>query len=132
MSNGHGIHSPFAYKFVLNVLRERYPYYIYNTLSEIRQSAIDEAKKHARHPRIISIKNAKLIFRVTNYFNPMHILQIGTSYGVSSASMLEVSSQSRLILCEPNIKEYTPTERILSKYGDRIELHDNIAQALVC
>ena len=33
-SRGFGIHSPFAYDFVVNVLRERYMYYAYNLIKE--------------------------------------------------------------------------------------------------
>ncbi|MDE7397617.1 MAG: hypothetical protein K2M98_07820, partial [Muribaculum sp.] len=31
-SRGFGIHSPFAFEFVLNVLRDRHPFYAYEEL----------------------------------------------------------------------------------------------------
>ncbi|MBQ7941509.1 MAG: hypothetical protein IJ328_03755 [Muribaculaceae bacterium] len=119
-SKGHGIHSPFAFGFTLNVLRERLPYYAYDDIAELRRLAVSRTKYLWRHPRIISFKNAKLIFRVTNYFNPAVILQIGTNYGISSASMLAVSSKSELYLCEPSISEYPVTHEILSHFGNKI------------
>ena len=98
-SKGFGIHSPFAFKFVLNVLRERMPYYAYEEISHLRSIAASHAKGMFKRKRIISFKSAKMLFRITNYFNPSHILQLGTSYGVSSASMLAVSPDIQLFLC---------------------------------
>ena len=58
---GFGIHSPFAFSFVLKVLRERLPYYSYARLEALRAMVISRTRHHLRHPRIISSKNAKLI-----------------------------------------------------------------------
>lgn len=118
---GFGIHSPFAFRFVLKVLRERNPYYAYAHLDALRSLVIARTRHHLRHPRIISIKNAKIIFRVTNYFNPGTVLQIGTSYGISSASIMSVSSKSRLYLCEARLAEYPVTTDVLADYRSRIE-----------
>lgn len=119
-SKGFGIHSPFAFRFVLNVLRERLPYYAYEDIAEIRQIAIDCTHKFWRHQRIISYKNAKLIFRVTNHFNPSAVLQIGTSYGVSCACSLLVSKELELYLCEASIEQYPVTQQILSRFNNTI------------
>lgn len=119
-SKGHGIHSPFAFGFVLNVLRCRLPYYAYDDIENMRSLAISRTKSFWRHPRIISLKNAKLLFRIVNYFNPSEILQLGTNYGVSSASMLTVSSGIELYLCEANINEYPVTQEILSGLGNKV------------
>lgn len=129
-SKGFGIHSPFAFHFVLNVLRERLPYYAYEDIAEIRQLAIDQTHNFWRHPRIISFKNAKLIFRITNYFNPARILQIGTNYGVSSACMLAVSSKSQLYLCEANVTEYPVTQPILSRFSNTIHHFRTFADSI--
>lgn len=119
-SKGHGIHSPFAFSFVLNVLRCRLPYYAYDDIENMRSLAISRTKSFWRHPKIISLKNAKLLFRIVNYFNPSEILQLGTNYGVSSASMLAVSSGIELYLCEANINEYPVTQEILSGLGNKV------------
>ena len=77
-SAGFGIHSPHAFNFVTNVLRGRLPYYAYDDIAALRQAVIKESASRWPHPRIISFKNAKLLFRVVNHFNPMEMLQIGT------------------------------------------------------
>lgn len=119
-SKGHGIHSPFAFSFTLNVLRERLPYYAYEDIRLLRKSVVEQTRRFWRHPRIMSYKNAKLLFRVVNHFNPMEILQIGTNYGFSSACMLAVSSKIKLHLCEPHINEYPVTQDILSHFGNTV------------
>ena len=121
-SRGFGIHSPFAFKFVLNVLRERLPYYAYEDFKELRKTISQHSNGIFKRRRIISHKNAKLLFRITNYFNPAHILQIGTSYGLSSASMLAVSSKTELYLCKPDANEFPATHDILSHYGNTVKL----------
>lgn len=51
---GFGIHSPFAYRFITGVLAQPLPYYGYADISS--------------DPRI------RLVFRVTAYFGPQHVL----------------------------------------------------------
>lgn len=129
-SKGFGIHSPFAFGFVLTVLRERNPYYCYTGLHELRRMVIDRTSRHFRHPRVISFKSAKMIFRITNHFNPALILQIGTSYGVSTASMLTVSGQSRLVLCEARLGEFPVTHDVLERYRNRISHFRDVGAAI--
>ena len=98
-SKGFGIHSPFAFSFVLRVLREKCAYYAYSDIEERRRLAIRlVAEEEGEHPRIISQKNAKMLFRIACYFNPSNMVQIGTSYGVSTTAVLDVSSTSKLVI----------------------------------
>lgn len=128
-SKGFGLHSPFAFSFARSVLRERSPYYCYERLGQLRRMVIDRTRHHLRHPRVISLKSAKMVFRVTNHFNPGEILQIGTSYGVSSASMLMVSSRSHLTLFEPRLGEFPVTRDVLSEFGPRVTHCASLAEA---
>lgn len=129
-SNGFGIHSPFAFKFVLNVLRERLPYYSYSEIDALRKKILTEAKAYSRHTRIMSKKNAKMVFRVVNYFNPDNILQIGSNYGMSSACMLMVSSHSHLTLYEPQIADLKVLADVIAPYGERISMKTDMAEAI--
>lgn len=97
-SLGFGVHSPFAFSFIRGVLAEKSPYYAYERLAKARRLSLDMANNKGRHRRVISLKSAKLLFRVTCRFNPAFILQCGASYGVSSVAMLEVDSSSRLMV----------------------------------
>ena len=91
-SHGFGIHSPFAYNFVVDVIRQRHPYYAYDVLEQMRRQIAPDKPKG----ELMTLKNAKLLFRIANHFNPRHILQIGSSYGLSAAATLLPDHRSRL------------------------------------
>ncbi len=119
-SKGHGIHSPFAYNFVRFVLREKSPYYCYDDMEDMRQAVIDSLRDVKKHPRVISFKGMKMLFRITNFFNPQCIMQVGTCYGMTAATMLNVSSQSRLWLYEPHLDAYPVIGNVLAPYLDSV------------
>lgn len=56
-SYGFGVHSPFAYKFIKCVLREKYPYYCFD--NEVRT------------------RSERCLFRVANYFQPARVELLG-------------------------------------------------------
>ena len=130
-SHGYGIHSPFAFRFVLDVLCERLPYYSYGYINDLRQAVVETVRTGFwRHPRVISAKNARMLFRITNYFNPSCVLQVGTSYGVSCACMMAVNSRSRLWLYEPHLDAYPVVARVLAPYLERVATHDDLPHAI--
>ena len=61
-SKGYGIHSPFAFRFVLKVLRERSGYYAYQTIRDGRNLALVRMVEEGISSRkVLSNKNARLI-----------------------------------------------------------------------
>lgn len=99
---GFGIHSPFAFHFVLRVLKERAAYYFYDDIDECRQLAsAGRSRMKGRKRPLVSRKNARLLFRIVNCFQPSAVLAFGSSYGVSSRVILGVSRKTHLWLCEP-------------------------------
>ncbi len=102
-SKGFGIHSPFAFRFVQRVLSERAGYYAYEDIDFRRNQAKIMARESGKkHPRIISAKNARMLLRITAFFNPHVIMQVGTSYGVSTTAILDVDSRSHLVIYPGN------------------------------
>lgn len=112
------------------VLREKSPYYCYEEMVELRQAVIDTLRDVKRHPRVISLKELKMLFRIANHFNPQHIMQVGTCYGMTASSMLDVSSQSCLWLYEPHLSDFPVVTQVLAPYLDSIECYDNLEVAL--
>ena len=75
-SGGFGIHSPYAYQFVRNVWRQPLPYYAYGDLGLLIDTIQDgTTRQQRREMDLIDEREARLLFRVTNFFNPQRILQ---------------------------------------------------------
>lgn len=129
-SKGFGIHSPFAFNFVLNVLREKAAYYAYADIRERRNRARHTKRLlQMRKPKMISEKSARMTFRVANYFNPQAILQLGTNYGVSAYSSLRVSSTSRMWLANCPSGPAAALA-LLQDMIDRIDVSDTCMEAI--
>lgn len=121
-SHGFGIHSPFAYNFVVDVIHQQLPYYAYDALEQMRRQIAPRKFKG----ELMSLKNAKLLFRIANHFNPKHILQIGSSYGLSAAATLLPNRSSHLWLHEPDSALHTKLDTTLHPFASRITFDDSI------
>lgn len=120
-SKGFGIHSPFAFAFVLRVLREQLDYYAYSDIGERRRLAGSLARNvEGKRPKLISMKSAKMLFRIACYFQPEVMLQIGTSYGVSTTALLDVSSASRMVIYKGNEAHEAVYDAVTRRYSGRI------------
>lgn len=102
-SRGFGIHSPFAYSFVRDTLCCRHlHYYAYEQLAWLRQVALDMARGRARHPRVMSVKTARMLHRVAVRSGARDFLQIGSHFGLSTAALLMADSRACLTLYNPS------------------------------
>ena len=63
-SKGFGIHSPFMFDFITNVVNEKNPYYSYKEIENRAQSNKEE-------------KYLKLIYRIINYYKIKNVLFLG-------------------------------------------------------
>jgi hypothetical protein len=129
-SKGFGIHSPFAYTFVLRVLREQMGYYAYSDIKTRRNIAGKLAQKvEGKRPKLISMKSAKMLFRIACYFHPERMLQIGTSYGVSTTAMLDVSSTSQLLIYKGVAAHDDVYNSVTGRYRERITACSTLSEA---
>lgn len=118
---GHGIHSPFIFDFVTNVLNDRRHFYSYETIEALRsqllsdktilsiedfgagstggttkQRTISSIARHAAKSK----KLCRLLFRIVHHYQPKTILELGTSLGISSAYMASAAHDAKLITIE--------------------------------
>ena len=130
-SGGFGIHSPFAYQFVRNVWRQRLPYYAYSGIYQLIDTVkTGTTRQQRRGMDLIGKTEARLLFRVTNFFNPRHILQVGAATGIESVTMLEVSRECRLYLYEPQFEHKPLAVRVLQSQMDRVGCYDDLKVAI--
>jgi predicted O-methyltransferase YrrM len=118
---GHGIHSPFVFDFVKNVLNDKKTYPAYKPIESLRKkmlvnatvievedfgagSTVIKTKK-----RIVSAiaasslkpkKYAQLLYRMVKYYKPETILELGTSFGITTAYLASANETSTIFTCE--------------------------------
>lgn len=74
--NGHGIHSPFVFSLINDVIEEKRSYYAYSDIADFIWQTAGKTDRKA--------KINKLLFRLVNRFKPSTILEIGTGNGIST------------------------------------------------
>lgn len=100
---GYGVHSPFAFDFITNVVYEKTPYYAYKTLAQ------EEKKLPALRRRRgagESLKVKRLLFRLVNRTQPTFIVDAGVPSAASlylraakpGADCVEATDLSELFL----------------------------------
>ena len=67
-----------------------------------------------------------MLFRLANFFNPRHMLQVGAATGIESVAMLEVSRNSRLYLFDLQLEQKALAVRVLQSQLDRIACYDDL------
>jgi predicted O-methyltransferase YrrM len=119
--NKHGVHSPFVFNLVTKCFYDKKKYPEYSILKNYRNSLLQSKStidvsdfgagsrvfksntrainKIARNAGI-SKKRAELLFRITNYFQPESILEIGTSLGLATSALSLGNIKSKITTIE--------------------------------
>ncbi len=122
---GHGIHSPFVFDFVRNVMNDRSGYPAYSRIETLRQRLLkdqtildvedmgaggastgssdtirrrtiaDIARRAAKSPGM-----GQLFFRIVRHYRPHTMLELGTSLGLSSAYLASGDAGAKLLTIE--------------------------------
>jgi len=120
---GHGVHSPFVFNLITKVIEEKSPYYTFHEIELLRKRLSFKEERITypdRHHKgklrtrsiarivaqeAINPKHGALLFRLTNYFKPEHILQIGPSMGLSALYLSSYRTGVNCIALE-HVKEF--------------------------
>ena len=114
---GHGIHSPFVFELVTQVLRDRAGYPAYGAVEMLRTSllkdhtlltvqdfgagvsssrSVSSIATSALKPR----KFGQLFFRIARHYRPRTILELGTSLGVTTSYLALGAPAASVVTCE--------------------------------
>ena len=119
-----------SFLFVREVWRQPQAYYAYAGIHALIETVKDGTTRQQRlEMDLIGEREARLLFRVTNFFNPRRILQVGAATGIESVAMLEVSHDTRLYLYDPQLEQKALAVRVLQSQLDRVECYDDIKVA---
>ena len=138
---GDGVHSPFVFCLINNVLREKNAYYAYQRLEKIRNTLLyndteiemldfgtgASGKRNISDIACKSLKSrkyAQLLFRLVNETKPQTILELGTSLGLTTMYLAASNAHSRCITLEgcPKTAEFAKNSFIKNKFTN-IETH---------
>lgn len=136
--NEHGVHSPFVFSLVTKCFYDKKNYAEYSILKNYRKTllsnkdtvevndfgagsrvfksntrAINQIAQHAG----ISGKRAELLFRITNYFQPSTILEIGTSLGLATSALSLGNKKAKITTLEGCPNTLAVAEKQFEKFG---------------
>ncbi|MFC4230868.1 hypothetical protein ACFOW1_03125 [Parasediminibacterium paludis] len=101
---GHGIHSPFVFKFVVDVLNDERYFYAFETIESIVNTDLNDKKFN------------RLLFRIANYYQPNNILVIDETLGITTSYVALANtnaSVSSYFFHEKNIEK---VKTVMSKF----------------
>jgi predicted O-methyltransferase YrrM len=119
--NGHGVHSPFVFDFITNVLKDKKEYSSYSKMESVRKELLvnnirieiedfgagssvmksnKRAVKNIAKTSLKPKKYAQLLYRIIQYYKPATIVELGTSLGITTAYLASGNSQSKVYTCE--------------------------------
>ncbi|HEX4877313.1 MAG TPA: class I SAM-dependent methyltransferase [Chitinophagaceae bacterium] len=118
---GHGIHSPFVFEFITRVMNDEEYYAEYKKGEALREHFLRDKNEitvqdfgagsailHNKNRSIRSIaksaakprKYAQLLFRMARYYQPEHILELGTSLGITTNYLSLARPAGKIITME--------------------------------
>jgi predicted O-methyltransferase YrrM len=118
---GHGVHSPFVFDFIKNVLNDKGKYYCYQSVEAARKSLQhDETEleiqdfgagsrvNSSQRRKVSSIarsalkpaRYSQLLFRMVNHYQPATIIELGTSLGITTAYLASGNTKATVLTME--------------------------------
>lgn len=104
---GFGVHSPFAFAIITEVIEEKNPYYAYSAINRVYTNSSP-----------ISFKVASLMLRLANRFKARKILEIKCDGGYTALPLVLVDSRNEILSLADNFSAKAASMR-LGAFGQR-------------
>ena len=121
----YNIHSPFVHSFIDKIVDDKQQYYNYLPIEQLRGILLNENQKlkvkdfgagsNFHQSKEVSLSKltkyvqsskskGQLLFRISNYFQPERILELGTSLGLSTAYLAAANKKTKVVTVEADSK----------------------------
>lgn len=118
---GHGTHSPFVFDFIIHVLNDKKKYDCFSKIELLRKALLKndttiEVEDFGAGSAVIPFKNrvvkniaasslkkkkyAQLLFRIAKYYQSKTIIELGTSFGITSCYLASANRSSKIFTFE--------------------------------
>lgn len=113
-SKGHGVHSPFAFDVITNVIHSPHSFHAFSDIREtVSQNGFD--------PDSITGFN-RLSFRLVHHFQAKNILEINSGNGINTLFLTAPSSRIRCRCLEEDGEKVAVAERLQRQTGRKWEM----------
>lgn len=120
-ANGHGVHSPFVFQFIKFVKNDKTKYECYENIEAIRKQLLQNNttievqdfgagstvlkynKRVVSKMAASSLKPkrfAQLLYRMVNFYKPKTIVELGTSFGVTTSYLASGNAEAQVYTFE--------------------------------
>lgn len=116
-TKGHGVHSPYLYRFTNNVLYDSHHFYFFNRIEQRRTELLQshqiidkldfgsgKSKQLAvgaiTRKSLCTTRKGRLLARISCHFKCQKILELGTSFGISTSYLSAPCFESQCITLE--------------------------------
>lgn len=142
--NAHGVHSPFVFEFINDVLKDKRHYYAFDEIKKLRaemyanQTLLNvedfgagSHKQNFKQRKVCDIartagrneKFGQLLFRIIQKYKPLQIVELGTSMGLGTAYIALANQEAQV----SSIEGSHEIAEQAAKHFAQLNIH-NIAQ----
>ena len=143
-NNEHSVHSPFIYGLYTNSIRARDNYYIFDKIEKERKlllanhstiaikdfgaGAVDTSKTRKissiANSSLVPAENAQMLFRLLRHLQVKNVLELGTSFGTTTAYLASCKSNVNVQTMEGCPQTASIAKKVFSNLGlNSIQLH---------
>lgn len=120
-AKGHGMHSPFVFDFIVNVLNDERDFYCFtsieakrneflqnNNIIQVTDFGAGSKSMIQKNRKVSDIANsslkpkkfAQLLFKIVDYYQLKNILEIGTSLGITTSYLASADTNNKVVTLE--------------------------------
>lgn len=102
---GHGIHSPFVFKFVIDILNDDRFFYAFGTIESIVNADLNNKKFN------------RLLFKMVNYYQSRNILLVDETIGITTSYVALANTDAAVYSYFSEVRSFNKAKEITNQFN---------------